>query len=487
MSNPFTSTPASGPPAALDPNRFKVGTLTYTKASLLTLFLFLLWGDFCFALMEMVGPVILPLKFNAIGAPNWVLGLIMTTIPNIMNSLINPMISVRSDRFRSKWGRRIPFLAGATPLLVFFLVLLGYVEPIGRWVQASVLAGRFSETTVLIVMIGIFMVCFQFFNLFIVTAYYYLFNDVVPQAFLARFMALFRIVGGAAGAGFNFFLLKYATTHMQEIFLGAGVLYFIAFTMMCWKVKEGNYPPPPPYVGEKKGFGAALRTYVDECFTHRFYWFLFLANASVAMTWVTGSYGLLYQTQYLGFSFDFVGKVAAACGVISMILLYPAGILADRVRPVRVLLLVTCIQVCMAPLSIAFAMMRPGMSMETVTWIYLGLSAIGLPLGTLYGAAELPTLMTLFPKSRYGQFCSANALVRSLALIVGGVACGVFLDEVKKLNAAPEYCYRFISVWNATFQACSAFFLFLLYREWKKLGGKDNFMPPLAQPEMDKS
>src|SRR4051812_8128449 len=143
------SVPASPPtvaqPAAADPNRFKVGTLTYSKAGLITLFLFLLWGDFCFTLMETVVPSILPLKLNSIGAPNWVLGLIVTTIPNIMAAAINPIISFRSDRFRSKWGRRIPFLFGATPFLVIFLILLGYAAPIGRWLHDIGLQGRFSE------------------------------------------------------------------------------------------------------------------------------------------------------------------------------------------------------------------------------------------------------------------------------------------------------------------------------------------------------
>ena len=479
-SSPDLTAAPSSPP---DSKHFKVGTLTYTKAGLITLFLFLLWGDFCFTLMEIVVPNILPLKLNSIGAPNWVLGLILTTIPNMMTAAINPLISVRSDRFRSKWGRRIPFLAGATPFLVFFLVLLGYAEPVGHWVQASLLGGRYSEVSVLMVVIGVFVICFQFFNLFITSVYYYLFNDVVPAILLARFMALFRIVGGCAGAGYNFFLLKYAKTHMQEIFLVAGLLYLIAFIMMCWKVKEGDYPPPPSYVGAQKGFRAALRTYGDECFTHRFYWFLFLANSCVAMTWISSSYTLLYQTLYLGLSLDFIGKVSGTTAVIGIILLYPAGMFSDRFHPLRVLLIVAVTQVILGPLGIAFAMMRPTMSMHLVTWIYLGFSVIGLPFATLYAAAELPTLMRLFPQSRYGQFCSANALVRSIALIVGGVACGVFLDLVKKLNPAPEYCYRFLSVWSFTFQAASAIFLYLLYREWKKLGGKDHFQPPVGTAE----
>ena len=126
MSNPY-SPPEQDPHSDVhNPSRFKVGTLIYSKAGLITLFLFLLWGDFCFTLMETVVPSIMPLKLNAMGASNWALGLIVTTIPNLMNTAINPFISFRSDRFRSKWGRRIPFLAGATPFLVVFLILLGY-------------------------------------------------------------------------------------------------------------------------------------------------------------------------------------------------------------------------------------------------------------------------------------------------------------------------------------------------------------------------
>jgi maltose/moltooligosaccharide transporter len=479
MSSPSAPAPAA-PPASADSTPYKVGTLAYTKAGLITVFLFLLWGDFCFTLMEIVVPSILPLKFNAIGAPNWALGLVMATIPNMMTALINPVISVRSDRFRSKWGRRIPFLAGATPFLVFFLVLLGYATPIGRWVQTALLGGRFSEMTVMLVVIGVFMICFQFFNLFITSVYYYLFNDVVPQAFLARFMALFRVVGGCAGAGYNFFVLKYAKTHMQEIFLVAGLLYLVAFVMMCWKVKEGNYPPPPPYVDAKTGLRAALRTYATECFSHRFYWFFFLANSCVAMTWASASYLLIYQTQYLGLELSFIGKVTGACGVAGIILLYPAGILADRTHPLRTLLIATGLQVILGPLQIAFAMTKPLLTTQWVSWAFLGLSILTLPVATLYSAAEFPTMMKLLPQSRYGQFCSANALVRSLALIVGGVACGLFLDLVKRLNPAPEYCYRFLPVWNLAFQAASFCFLILLFREWKKQGGPDHFSPPLA-------
>lgn len=463
--------------ASEEDGRLTIGTLRYTKAGLLVLFLYLLWGDFCFTLMETVVPSILPLKFNSIGAPNWAVGLAVVTIPNALSMAINPWFSFKSDRFRSKWGRRIPFLAGATPLLVFSLILLGFVEPLGQWVSAKVAGGTVSETTVIMLLMTFFMISFSFFNIFVSTSYYCLFNDVVPRAYLTRFMSLFRMVGLGANAAYNFFLLQYANSHMREIFVGSGLLYLITFAVVCWKVREGSYPPPPPNVDHQTGALSSIRTYLRECFTHRFYWFLFLSSACVAMTWVTGTYSLLYQTKYLGVDIGFVGKVSAASGILGILLLYPAASLADRIHPLRVLLLAAILQTGIGTLSIAYAMTRPLMSIETVTTIFLIMTVLWLPVTALYGAAELPAFMRLFPLDRYAQFGSANALIRSLGLIVGGVTCGAFLDFAKKFHPVPEYAFRFLPVWTFVFQAGIAVFLLLVYREWKRLGMRDNIAP----------
>ena len=48
---------------------FRCGSLIYTRKGLTLLFAWLLWGDFCFALMETIVPSILPLKLRALDAP----------------------------------------------------------------------------------------------------------------------------------------------------------------------------------------------------------------------------------------------------------------------------------------------------------------------------------------------------------------------------------------------------------------------------------
>ena len=248
------------PTAGSGPKTFSVGTLTYTKAALFSLFAWLLWGDFCFVLMEAAAPAVLQVNLNEMGAPNLVLGLALSTIPGILNMTVCPVSSFWSDRFRSRWGRRIPFLFLATIPLSLFLVLLGFSRQIGALLHGA-LNGGFSQTAVIIAVVLVLVFCFQIFHMVVASVYYYLFNDVVPAEVLARFMSIFRIVGVLSGAVFNWFFLKYAVSHMTEVFLLAAGLYATAFLLMCWKIKEGEYPPPPVHPDGGTGLVSGIKTF----------------------------------------------------------------------------------------------------------------------------------------------------------------------------------------------------------------------------------
>ena len=252
---------------------YHCGTLTYTKVGLAMLFGWLLWGDFCFTLMEQVVPSILPLKLKALGAPNWLMGVILTTAPGILNMTICPWVSFKSDRFRSKWGRRIPFIILTMPFLCVFLALLGWSDDICRLLQAwSPSMREHAPATLTIGLISLFLIGFKFFDMFVNSVFWYLFNDVVPAQFLGRFMGAFKFVGIGAGAIYNWFIFKYAGTHMREIFTGVSLLYFVGFGMVCLFLKEGEYPPIEGEADkDNKGWGS-LKTFFAESFSHKFYW-----------------------------------------------------------------------------------------------------------------------------------------------------------------------------------------------------------------------
>ena len=101
-----------------------------------------------------------------------------------------------------------------------------------------------------------------------------------------------------------------------------------------------------------------------------------------------------------------------------------------------------------------------------------------LPFNTMYSAATMPMYMRLLPKDRYGQFGSADAMVRSATLIVFSLLAGKYLDFFKGYYHGNEFYYRWIPVWTVAFQLMCLFFLWKLYCEWKKLGGDKSFVPP---------
>lgn len=116
---------------------YRVGTLSYTKRALVVLFMWLLWGDLCFTLMEIIEPSVLPFILKAQGASNFVMSVYITTIAGFFNLTVCPISSFWSDRYRSRKGRRLPFLVYSTPFVGLFLILTGFSREIGGFFYRS--------------------------------------------------------------------------------------------------------------------------------------------------------------------------------------------------------------------------------------------------------------------------------------------------------------------------------------------------------------
>jgi maltose/moltooligosaccharide transporter len=450
------ATPDSAPPP--EDKRYTVGTLRYSKRGLVALFFFLLWGDFCFYFMEQLIPSIMPLKLASLDASNLTITTLTSTIYYLMNMVVNPIVSFRSDRFRSRFGRRRPFLLLATPFVTLMLVLLGYSEDIGHalagwggWFGLSA-----NATTVLV--IGVLLVFFQFFNLIIYAVYFYLFNDVVPEALLGRFIGLFRIVSHTASFLFSLLVFPHAMTHMRMIFVGAALLYFSGFMLMCWRVREGEYPPPPPLDEARTPLLAAVKTYFRECFTIRLFLYFFAFMALMQASWAVNPFYNLFLLS-IGLSMEQIGHYNAWLYIPGIILLYPAGIVTDRIGPQRGYLAIM-------PFYLLYALASYFLVRDFQSWIWVAI--FYLPLNAMRGVVEGTMAYSTLPRQRFGQFASANALVSSLVAASAGVVAGAFMDLFKRWYGAEDY-YRLIFLWMLTFWTLAAGVLVLLYREWRRV------------------
>ena len=455
---------------------YHCGPLTYTKAGLAVLFAWLLWGDFCFTLMESVVPNILPLKLKALGASNTTMALILSVLPGVLNMTVCPWVSSASDRHRGRWGRRIPYILWTLPFLTISLTLLGWSEDLTKLlIQVVPPLARVAPATITVVLIAVFVVSFAFFNMFVGSVFWYLFNDVVPPQFLGRFMGLFRIIGSVATILFFKYIFKHGETHTREIFTGAALLYFVGFGLMCLRVKEGPYPPPPDDVANQ-GLAAGIRAFVKQSFSARFYWYFYLMQTF----WVAGgamNMFIVFFNQEMGLTLDQIGDINAYGTGAMLAATWFTAIFVDRWHPLRIKAYL-CVFAATTGFG-AWVWLTMTLPAEVFFWLSLGGLLVTRFSFTLGEQCAIPIFMRLMPKSLYGQFSSANAMVRTLGgTLMGGMLAGVCMDGLKWAYDGSDFAYRWVWLWGWLFMIVSSFFVCMGYREWKRLGGDDNYRPP---------
>lgn len=454
--------------------KYTAGTLSYTKRALFILFGWLLWGDFCFVMMETVVPAVLPLKLKALEAPNWVIGFILSTVPGVLNMTLCPWVSFKSDRLRSRWGRRIPFILISLPFLCISLLLLGWNQEISGWLHRSVgpLQG-IAPATLTVVLIAVFMFAFKFFDMFVGSVFHCLFNDVVPPDLIGRFMGFFRIASVGAAAIFNVFIFKYADNHMREIFTGAALLYLVGVGWMCLRVKEGEYPPVEGEEGQC-GLWANIKSYGKESFSHKFYWQSYLTHACAVMAAGSGVFMVFFYRE-MGLSLEQIGWLTGLGGVAGMVATLFAAAFVDRWHPLRI---VTYLAVFTAVTGFVnwvwIPVTLPG---KLYFWLGIGTTLTAAFSSALMGISSYTMLMRIYPKSRYGQFCSARAMIVSIATIAASFLAGIFLDWLRSMWSG-GYCYRWIFLWAWPFSIAAAVIKVMLYRQWHQLGGDEHYLPP---------
>jgi hypothetical protein len=222
---------------------FKVGTLTYTRGALLTVMFWMLWADLCLQLMESL-PSIIPLQLKWLGASDKLIGFVKDSLPAVLTVALVPLIGMQSDRHRGRMGRRRPFLLWCTIPVCAFLVLLGFVDPISRALYGPLgsLTKVITPAGLGIVLITVFAAGFFVFNVYIMQVYHYLIADVIPQEAMGTFIGLFRAVGAIGGFVFHRWIFGHAETHTTWIYVGCAALYALAFFLLIWRVREGEYP-----------------------------------------------------------------------------------------------------------------------------------------------------------------------------------------------------------------------------------------------------
>lgn len=445
--------------------RYSVGTLRYTGFGLLTMFAWMLWGDVVFTLMQKVFPNAMPLQLRKIGVPPAAIGIMLVWMVQGMNMFLGPCISFRSDRTRTRWGRRIPYIMVTLPFLCLCLAALGFTDEIAAYVMSSRWPAmlHIPPTWMLIIVLGALVVLYDFFNVYVNSVYWALFADVIPREFMGKFIGAFRFVGMGAGFIFSWFIFGKLETHTRYIYIGAASLYAFGFTLLCLKVREGQYAPPDDLPAHDTPrlvrFFQGVKIYFSECFSHPLWISYYAAKALWQLSNVANIYKIFFYRDHLGFSLDSMGKVDAWMTLLTMALVLPMGWLIDKVHPIRALMLSTIVII-----PITFA----GYYIDSFGF-YVFVAVITAPSVALFDSADMCLPIQLFPRERYGQFASGIGLMRNATTILTGAFGAIFIQWMVNRHGIRGNAYAFI--WQGWLEFIGFGCMFVVYYYWRKFGG----------------
>jgi len=460
-----TASPPYSAPATVEEKSYRVGTLAYSQRDLYVLFVWLMWNEFTVVLLQD------PPAFGAFlqkdfGATNFQIS-IFGTIGTAMTILINPVFSTWSDRTRTRWGRRRPFLAAFTPPLAAFTMLLPFmpdlakhfdhvpaIHAIAHWFGTPISAETLSRFPWLNVVASLFPwnftvlmvtccgLCISFFNSIVGTLFSYLYWDVVPQSVLGRWTSLNKMVAAGCQFIWLFFLFGLATHHMKALCIGASLFALTVYLLSIYMVKEGSYPPVDRH---EKGpaVWTQVRAYFVECYSKPYYLWIFAAFAFASINWGTGFYMDFYLRYNLGLDYDAMGPIKGVPGILTIVLGYFLGSMADKLHPMRVFV----------PTYLTLAVIYVlGFIFIHDKWSYLFFSCViqvaQFANQITYGAL----LPQIFPREKFGQFCSANAITSMAVNMLLGLVWARMFDLLHS-----QYRYAYIIA------ACSMFGAGLLF------------------------
>jgi hypothetical protein len=184
----------------------------------------------------------------------------------------------------------------------------------------------------------------------------------------------------------------------------------------------------------------------------------------------------IFFSKQMGLTLDMIGKMSMVGGIAGLCATYFMAVLVDRWHPMRIVVYTSVFTALtgFGGFVWAFVTLPPVLYF----WLGMGGALLGVFGYTLQDTAGMPLMMRLLPKSRYGQFSSASAIVRSLAAIVGGLVASGYMDLLKWWCHGDDYAYRLMWTWTWPFQIINMFMMVAIYREWKRLGGDENYQPP---------
>ncbi len=443
---------------------YRVGSLVYTRAKLLQVCGWLLTADIGLAFRgRALGPMI-QFLLKGLGASNKMIALVTVTLPQGLSLALNPVVAHYSDRWRSRWGRRLPFIFLTVPFLTLTMAAMGFAPMLGSMLHRTLGTRSPGEQPCGLIVFIVIYIVFDLAAIVQGRTWGGLINDVLPQKVLGRFMAAARVVSLVAGIIFNQFFLAHVTKYQLTAFLVLAAIYGSTMVLLLIGVREGEYPPPPPPV-EGRGMKALwenIKGFLKECFGNPYYrWVMVMLCIDDIAFGAVNTFSLLHA-QNLQMNMQTYGTCVAVQYVFGLAMAFPIGMLADKYHPFRVSALMLLLYGVCALWS--------GLFIHDTTTFVIGFMAHGI-FATSYNTAAASMGFRLLARSRFTVLSAGAGIVGTVISMIVTFLLGALLDMTNDT-------YRYPYLVGFGYVMLGVPLYVIVYRKFLARGGPDNYVAP---------
>lgn len=316
--------------------------------------------------------------------------------------LANPLIGALSDRTRTRWGRRRPYLVGGVVLLTVALALVAF-SPDQLSLTLAWLLAQVAANAVLATLIASFA-------------------DNVPEFQRGKASSIIALAQNVAILA-GLYLAVYLVGNLPALFIAPGVLAIVLVLVYAFVARDDL----PEYTIKKFTFINLISSFWTNPIKNPDFglawWSRFLITLG---TFMFTTYRLLYMEKHLGIEDVAEATAAVAFGVLlytAALLISAAvsGYLSDRLGRRKIFVAGSTVVFAVGLILLAHA--------ETVTGFYVAEIVMGFAFG-IYAAVDTALIVDVLPNADrpgkdLGVINIANALPQSLAPALALLLLGV--------------------------------------------------------------
>ena len=362
-------------------------------------------------------PIFLKEDFGLTAA---VIGFVMTW-DNYLNMFVQPLVGERSDRTRTRIGRRKPFMLVGAPLAAIFFIAVPLVETV-------------PAIMLVLLLTNLSMALFR-------APTVALLGDLFPSKQRSTANGIINLMGGI-GAILALLVggILYSQSRIAPFAFGSIVL-LVAISVVLFFIKEPKADQESEEIEEKRSFFDNLREVLKSADRSGLYillailcWFL---GWNALETWIS-SFGKFS----LGIDEGLMAILSSGLALMFVISALPSGLIATRFGRKRVIM----IGIVGLTILFAYGLLVSNMIMLTIMLVPAGF------FWALINVNSLPMVYDVGGNARIGAFTGMYYFSANLAAVAGPQSVGFLIDWTGEN-------YKIMFVFAALFMALAGVFM----------------------------